>query len=88
MLKWSEYQGVKLITAKEKDPFLAPTGALRGTKKTVFFFFGKPLKGGGVSLNPKFPYQKKLNFFWIFFFKEGVPPFPKGCFHKKLGISG
>ena len=30
MLKWSAYQGVKLITAKQKDPFLARTGGLRG----------------------------------------------------------
>ena len=31
------------------------------------FFFGKTPKGGrGVSPNPKFPYQKKMRFVWIF----------------------
>ena len=38
------------------------------------------------SHNPKFPYQKKMRFVWIFFSKGGVLPIPKGCYHKKLGI--
>ena len=52
---------------------IAPTGALRGgIKKKTGFFSEKLRKGGrGVSPNPKFPYQKKLRFFWIFFSKGG-----------------
>ena len=43
----------------------------RHKKKTVFFS-EKLRKGGrGVSPNPKFPYQKILRFFWIFFSKGG-----------------
>ena len=56
-------------------------------KKNVFFSSEKLRKGGGgVSPNPKFSYQKKLRFFWNFFFERGgVPPIPKGCYHKKWG---
>merc|ERR1719397_1648527 len=61
-----------------------------GIKKKNWFFSEKLRKGGrGVSPNPKFPYQKKLRFFGIFFYKGGgVSPIPKGCYHKKLGILG
>ena len=41
-------------------------------KKKLFFFSEKLRKGGrGVSPNPKFPYQKKMRFFWNFFLKGG-----------------
>ena len=47
-------------------------GPRGGIKKTVFFFRKNSERGGGgVSQNPKFPYQKKLRFFWIFYFKKG-----------------
>ena len=61
-----------------------------GIKKKNWFFSEKLRKGGrGVSPNPKFPYQKKLRFFWNFFYKGGgVLPIPKGCYHKKMGILG
>ena len=39
-------------------------------KKTVFFRKNSE-RGGGISPNPKFPYQKKMRFFWIFFSKGG-----------------
>ena len=43
-----------------------------GIKKKNCFFSEKLRKGGrGVSPNPKFPYQKKLRFFWNFFYKGG-----------------
>ena len=43
-----------------------------GIKKKILVFFRKtPKGGGGVSLNPKFSYQKKLRFFWNFFYKGG-----------------
>ena len=63
---------------------------IRGGIKKNCFFSEKLRKGGrGVSPNPKFPYQKKLRFFWNFFYKGGgVSPIPKGCYHKKLGICG
>ena len=49
----------------------------RHQKKKLFFFFRKTLKGvGGVSPNPKFPYQKKLRFF-VVFFKRGGPTYSK-----------
>ena len=38
----------------------------RHKKKTCFFFRKTPKGGGGVSPNPKFPYQKKNRFFWNF----------------------
>ena len=59
--------------------------------KKINCFFSEKLRkgGGGVSPNPKFPYQKKLRYFWIFFFKRGgVSHIPKGCYHKELGILG
>ena len=43
-----------------------------GIKKKNWFFSENLRKGGrGVSPNPKFPYQKKLRFFWNFFYKGG-----------------
>ena len=45
---------------------------VRGGIKKVFFFLGKTSKGGRGGLqNPKFPYQKKMRFFWNFFYKGG-----------------
>ena len=64
---------------------------IRGGIKKINWFFSEKLQkgGGGVSPNPKFPYQKKLRFFWIFFKKGGgVSHIPKGCYHKELGILG
>ena len=60
----------------------------KASKKETVFFSEKLRKGGGgVSPNPKFPYQKKLRFFWIFFQKGGgVSPIPKGCYHKNWGF--
>ena len=48
--------------------------ALRGgINKNKLFFFSEKLRkgGGGISPNPKFPYQKKMRFFWIFSSKGG-----------------
>ena len=42
-----------------------------GIKKNCFFSEKLRKGGGGVSPNPKLPYQKKLRFFWIVFFKRG-----------------
>ena len=45
------------------------TLTIRGGIKKKNWFFSEKLRkgGGGVSPNPKFPYQKKLRFFRIFF---------------------
>ena len=53
-------------------------------KRKLFFFFGKLRKGGGISPNPKFPYQKKLRYFWNFFFQKGGGShlFQKGVIRK------
>ena len=42
------------------------TKKFRGGLKTVFFYFLSK-RGGGVSHNPKFSYQKKTEFFYHFF---------------------
>ena len=39
----------------------------KGGHKKNCFFFRKTLKGGGVSPNPKFPYQKKTEIVLDFF---------------------
>ena len=61
-----------------------------GIKKISCFSFSlEKLRkwGGGVSPNPRFPYQKKLSFFFIFF-KRGVWSnlFQKGVIIKKWGF--
>ena len=54
---------------------IAILGMIRGGIKKDCFFSEKLRKGGGgVSPNPKFPYQKKLRFFWNFFFGKGGGP--------------
>ena len=56
-----------------------------GIKKNCFFSSEKLRKGGGgVSPNPKFPYQKKLRFFW----KRGGGShlFQKGVISKNWGF--
>ena len=60
-----------------------------GIKKIKLFFFSLSERGGRVSPNPKFPYQKKLRFFWIFFYKGGGSHlFQKGVIIKKTGDFG
>ena len=91
--KWSSCKpdNHKLYKRPNEKIFLHfPT--LRGgiKKKKTVFFSEKLRKGGrGVSPNPKFPYQKKLRFFWNFFTKEGGSHlFQKDVIIKKLGILG
>ena len=63
--------------------------SIRGGIKKNFFFQENPRRGGGgVSPNPKFPYQKILRFFWIFFFKRGGGShlFQKGVIIKEWGF--
>ena len=62
----------------------------QGRHKKTVFFFGKTPKGGGGSRRIRnFLIRKKLRYFWNFFWKEGgVPPIPKGCYHKKWGYWG
>ena len=45
-----------------------------GIKDNCFFSSEKLRKGERVSPNPKFPYEKKLSFFWIFF-SQNTPDF-------------
>ena len=58
-----------------------------GIKNMKLFFFSLSERGGGVSPNPKFPYQKKLSFFWNFFYKGGGSHlFQKGVIIKRWGF--
>ena len=57
-----------------------------GIKKNCFFSEKLRKGGGGVSPNPKFPYQKKLRFFWNFFSKGGGLTYSKRVLSEKLGI--
>ena len=56
-------------------------------KKNIFFVFGKTPRGE-VSQNPKFPYQKKIRFFWIFFSSKGGGSYllQKGVIIKRWGF--
>ena len=89
MAKMSEEQRAELVRARKAVALQVCIPLLReGVKKKNCFFSEKLRKGGGgVSPNPKFPYQKILRFVWIFFSKGGgVPPIPKGCYHKRMEI--
>ena len=59
-------------------------------KKKLFFFFRKTPKGGGRGLaESEISLSEKTEIFLDFFSKGGgVPPIPKGCYHKKMGILG
>ena len=60
---------------------------LRGgiNKKKLFFFQKNSKRGGGVSPNPKFPYQKKLRFFLE---KGGGLTYSKRVLSQKTGDFG
>merc|ERR1712016_497177 len=72
----------------QSNLLLAPTGALMGgIKKKNCFFFRKTPKGGGRGLAESeiFLSEKTEIFLEFFFERGGVPPIPKGCYHKKWG---
>ena len=55
--------------------------------KKKLFFFRKTPKGGGRGLaKSETSLSEKTEIFLEFFFERGgVPPIPKGCYHKKWG---
>ena len=57
----------------------------RHKKKTVFFQKNSERGGGGSRRIRNFLIRKNWDFFGIFFERGGVPPIPKGCYHKKWG---
>ena len=59
-----------------------------GIKKKILFFFRKTPKGGGRGLaESEISLSEKTEICLEFFFERGggVPPIPKGCYHKKWG---
>ena len=55
-------------------------------KKTVFFFQKNSERGGKGLAKSEISLSEKTEIFLEFFFERGgVPPIPKGCYHKKWG---
>ena len=75
---------LNMFRAAGRSAFLTIGG---GIKKTVFFLSEKLRKWGGRGLaESEISLSEKTEIFLEFFLKGGgVPPIPKGCYHKKWG---
>ena len=74
------------IFIKSIDAIDVTSVTLRGGIKKNCFFFRRTPKGGGGLAESKISLSEKTEIFLDFFSKGGgIPPIPKGCYHKKWG---